>query len=113
MQVIAPFNNINTILIMLGPLATLFPTCIGMDPKRVIMSPTSVTLAQTLMSVVVWSALELLLQLLRSWARSCLTQQELQAAGMPMVAGPVAVCAATSHTLIRSVGACELNSDMQ
>ena len=35
------------------------------------------------------------------------------AAGMLMVAGPLTACAVTSHNLIRSVGACELNSDVK
>ena len=132
MQLIAPFSKIDTILIrslwsltsasrhlrsqlmcLLGPLATLFPSWIGMDPKRMIMFPTSVILAQPLLSVGVWSALGTLLQLLQGWARSRLTQRRLQAASMLMVAGPLAACGVTSHILIRSVDTCELTSDMQ
>lgn len=89
MQLIAPFSKIDTVLItslwslasasrhprsqlmfLLSPLATLFPSCIGMDPKRMFMYPTSVILAQPLLSVDVCSALGTLLQLLESWARS-------------------------------------------
>ena len=33
---------------LLGPLATLFPSCIGTDSNRMIMFPTSVILAQAL-----------------------------------------------------------------
>ena len=55
---------------LLGPLVSLSPSCIGMGPKRKITFPTSVLLAQPLLSVSVWSALGTLLQLLHSWAGS-------------------------------------------
>ena len=55
---------------LLGPLVALCPSCIGMGPKRKIMFPTSVLLAQSLLSVNVRSALGTLLQLLQSWAGS-------------------------------------------